>query len=62
MEEEKPKKDVPKDANKGCPGFESEKAGQQDSCKGCPNQNKCKSGELKKALNQTKDLISENLS
>lgn len=32
---------VPENANKGCPGTESESAGQGDGCKGCPNQRAC---------------------
>lgn len=36
-------KNIPKDANKNCPGTDNENAGKEDSCKGCPNQKICSS-------------------
>lgn len=35
---------VPENANEGCPGIESTKAGTSNSCKGCPMQQSCSSG------------------
>lgn len=37
-------RDVPKDANEGCPGTGSESAGKTDACVGCPNKAACSSG------------------
>lgn len=39
---------VPKDANEGCVGSNSDMAGKADGCAGCPNQQACASGEAKK--------------
>ncbi|TMW55417.1 hypothetical protein Poli38472_013308 [Pythium oligandrum] len=39
---------VPKDANDGCVGVESDLAGKADGCAGCPNQQLCASGEARK--------------
>lgn len=32
------------DANEGCPGVDTDKAGKSEACAGCPNQNICSSG------------------
>jgi Mrp family chromosome partitioning ATPase len=38
--------DVPADANEGCVGPTSEKAGQASACEGCPNKGACSSGAM----------------
>jgi Mrp family chromosome partitioning ATPase len=38
--------DVPADANEGCVGPSSEKAGQASGCEGCPNKGACSSGAM----------------
>lgn len=38
-------KNVPEDANAGCPGTQSDSAGKSDACVGCPNKAACASGE-----------------
>lgn len=43
-----PRADRPDDAPEECPGVDSEKAGQSESCAGCPNQKACASGEARK--------------
>ena len=52
---------MPQNANEHCPGVESEQAGKNSSCEGCPNQNTCKSGELRKKMKSTKEMISEKM-
>ena len=39
--------DVPSDANAGCVGVQSTKAGKASACAGCPNQRLCASGKLR---------------
>lgn len=35
------------DANEGCPGVDTDKAGKSEACAGCPNQTICASGAAK---------------
>jgi Mrp family chromosome partitioning ATPase len=46
QQEESTDMDVPADANEGCVGPTSEKAGQASACEGCPNQGACSSGAM----------------
>lgn len=58
---------IPEDANEGCPGTSSEKAGKTSSCAGCPNQKACASGKgpeedpsveiIAKKLSNVKNII-----
>jgi len=60
-------KEIPEDANEGCPGLGTDNAGKSSSCEGCPNQKVCMSGEkleedpaveeVKKKLKNIKNII-----
>lgn len=59
--------EIPENANEGCPGSNSEKAGKSSNCQGCPNQKICSSGEaqvedpaveiIKKKLSNVKNIV-----
>lgn len=58
--------DAPSDANAGCVGPTSDKAGKSSACAGCPNQGACSSGafntpEAKAAAQQQSDQLKESL-
>lgn len=44
--ENKKEEEIPEDANEGCPGLGSDKAGKSSSCSGCPNQKACSTGKV----------------
>ena len=40
-----PCKEIPENANQGCPGTNNQEAGKSSACQGCPNQKICSSSQ-----------------
>ena len=53
---------VPENANEGCPGVGTEKAGKSSACEGCPNQEICASQPATPAVDPDLALIKDRMS
>ncbi len=40
-----PSKEIPENANTGCPGLQNKEAGVSSACQGCPNQKICSTSQ-----------------